>query len=156
MDSKQCTGCQVGCAHCSEEDNSVCLECLEGTSLLNNECYTTCPQEYVKSYDGKVCELRQYPLDEYYVPFPFICLLVILYLIILGSYIVTKKVTLLVQNMISATALVLVLCVVYQILVAFAEGNHPMPIIICFFILTANLIINVAYVVTFNLQIDDY
>lgn len=110
----------------------------------------------MKSYDGKVCELRQYPLDEYYVPFPFICLLVILYLIIIGSYIVTKKVTLLVQNMICATSLVLVVCVIFEIVVSFAEGNHPLPILACFFILTANLIINVAFVVTFNLQIDDY
>jgi len=62
--------------------------------MLNGKCYTDCPIEYVKSSDGLTCELRQYPLDKYYAPFPFLALLGLFYLVIWASWIITKKTTL--------------------------------------------------------------
>jgi hypothetical protein len=117
---------------------------------LTGECYPTCPPDYIKSYDGKVCEKRQYPLDQYYIPFPFLFLMLLFDLIIFASYIITKKVTLLWQNMIAANSLVLIFCTIFQVLAAILEGGQPLPIVSCFIILIANLIINFAYIGTFK------
>jgi hypothetical protein len=63
--------------------------------MLNNECLPECPEDYVKSEDGATCELRLYPLNKFYVPFPFVGLLVIFYSVILASWLLTRRDTLL-------------------------------------------------------------
>ena len=95
LETKLCTGCTEGCKLCSPKDNSVCLVCDEGLSMLNNECLPECPEDYVKSEDGATCELRLYPLNKFYVPFPFVGLLVIFYSVILASWLLTRRDTLL-------------------------------------------------------------
>ena len=41
-------------------------------------------------------------------------------------------------------------------MVASIEGGLPLAIVFCIIILIANVLINVAYIVTFKVQIDDY
>jgi hypothetical protein len=113
LKTKKCDGCPEGCNVCSIADNSICLVCEPGLSMLSNECFTNCPPEYIKSVDGSTCELRQYPLDKYYAPFPFMAILALFYAIILASWILTRRETLLCQNMIAATALVLIVAEVF-------------------------------------------
>ncbi len=135
---------------CSATDNSVCITCAPGLAILRAECFAECPPDYQKSYDGITCEIRTYPLNRYFAPFPFLCLLTLFYLIILASYLITKKATLPCQNMISSTALVLVVCLLFQSVAAIFQGNQPLVIVSDVILLIANLIVNVAYLFTFK------
>lgn len=81
--------------------------------MLRSECFVECPPDYQKSHDGLTCETRIYPLNKFYAPFPFTCLLTLFFLVIITSWIITKKATLLCQNMIAATSLVMFVCVLF-------------------------------------------
>ena len=62
--------------------------------VTEKRVHAECPIEYLKSSDGKTCELRTYPFNKYYVPFPFLMLLTLMFMIIAASYVISKKATL--------------------------------------------------------------
>jgi hypothetical protein len=63
--------------------------------------------------DGKVCELRQYPLDNTFVPFPFTFSLALLWAISIVFFFITKKNTQLVQCFIISDAIIIVAATIY-------------------------------------------
>jgi hypothetical protein len=81
--------------------------------------------------------------------------LIILHLIILASWRITKYRTLITQNSICATSVVLILAIAFQLLRAFIE-LQSLIIVMSIVMLAGNAVVNVAYVVTFRIQIDDY
>jgi hypothetical protein len=66
-----------------------------------------CPDDYKKSPDGSACELRQYPLDRSFIPFPFVGAFVVLFFIILVSYKLTGGKTLVTQSTIASISIIL-------------------------------------------------
>ena len=76
-------------------------------------------------------------------------------MIILASWKITKYRTLITQNSICATSVVLILAIGFQLLRAFIE-LQPLIIVMSIVMLVGNVIVNVAYMVTFRIQIDDY
>lgn len=89
----KCEGCLQGCDLCDNKNQSVCLRCSEGLSLLNDTCVSPCPEGYLKSLDGKTCELRQYPLSKLFIPFPFMIVLAILWGVNVVLYLIQKSKT---------------------------------------------------------------
>lgn len=90
LTNRTCIGCKTGCASCNYSNNSQCLVCDEGLSLFENDCYTECPLNYIRSKDGKICELRPYLLDGYLIYFPFGLSVGLILLICFASFIFTK------------------------------------------------------------------
>ena len=78
--------------------------------------------DFKKSVDGTVCEPRTYPFDRSFVPFPFIIMLGVFYLITIFCWILTRKRTLIMQVFIIQTAVVLQLALIFELFKAMVEG----------------------------------
>jgi hypothetical protein len=53
--------------------------------------------------------------------------------------------------MMVVTSIILVVAICAQVLLAMLEGNQPLTIVFCIAVLLANLIINLAYAITFKI-----
>ena len=151
----RCSQCDVGCKECDLEDNSICIRCESGLSLYGTKCEINCPVDFKKSEDGTVCEPRVYPFDRSFVPFPFIILLVSLFIIGVFCWILTKRRTLILQVFIIQTTTVLQFAIIFSLLKSIAEAQ-ALFIIFNILILIANVLLSLAFSIAFTLQTDDF
>ena len=150
VNSARCVGCRQGCYECDLVDNSICIRCDRGLSLFKKQCLTECPVDFKKSEDGTVCEPRTYPFDRSFVPFPFVIMLGVFYLITIFCWILTRRRTLIMQVFIIQAAVVLQLAIIFELFKSMVEGQ---ALFITFTMLTliANTLLGVAFSVTFHL-----
>jgi hypothetical protein len=55
LENGKCVGCDPNCALCNTEDSKKCDKCSSGYYLLDNTCYTGCPDGYSPSIDKTTC-----------------------------------------------------------------------------------------------------
>lgn len=98
---RECLGCDQGCKQCDLKNQSICEICEPGLALLDNRCFAECPDNYLKSVDGTVCEARTYPLDEAFVVFPFCGTALFFFMITMASYWLTGNRSLIYSSLIA-------------------------------------------------------
>jgi len=117
-------------------------------ALISSTCVAECPPEYKKSNDGSVCELRQYPLDNNFVPFPFTIATLVMFVITLISYRMTKRRTLIVQSFIIQATFSFLATIIFMLVRAFVEVQM-LFIVTTVLALFANMVLNGFFVATF-------
>ena len=70
---KQCEGCGAGCLECDPKDQRICLKCEKNMLMLEGNCVSVCPKDYIADYDDMKCKSLA-ELDISLIPFP--CLIV--------------------------------------------------------------------------------
>lgn len=56
-DTKTCNFCDSACKSCNSRFSFHCTSCEEGRFYIAGQCLDNCPQGYVKSEKGNICEL---------------------------------------------------------------------------------------------------
>ena len=116
----KCDGCAQGCAVCNVTNNAECIRCEPGLALLDTSCVAECIDGYKKSWDGSVCEIRTYPLNKAFVPFPWVITSILGFFVILISFKITRN-TMVVQSTIAWLAFLFSAAIVFEFLGSLKE-----------------------------------
>jgi hypothetical protein len=152
----ECQGCEIGCALCDEEDNSICLRCTEGLSMFNNICVKVCPRNYLKSSDGLTCEMRTYIFDDTFIAFPFIGTALFFLCVTMASWWLTGRRSLIPSTMIAFLGPIEMAACLHMFIYSSDSTRNFIPIkigsICCF---SAGVVLNIVFFVNFQKQFKD-